>query len=361
MRNKTRLSLILSIVVLLIILPIISSAQVPRTINYQSYLTGSDSNPVNETVSITFSIYNVVSGSTSLWSQTQDVAVSQGIYSVVLGGGLTPNPITLPFDVPYWLGVQVGSDIEMTPRQPLTSVPYALNSDTADYSLDSARVGGLDSSALQNRVSGVCGAGFSIRQVNQDGSVVCEQDDGITSETDPTVNTLAKAILNCQDGENVQWNGSAWVCNTPGPACNTGDFMNCYASSRDTIGIGECKFGVRECTAQGSFGDCIDAVIPATEVCDLKDNNCDGNTDEGIAPVDDGNPCTNDECINGVINAPTINSGCDDGNPSTDGLCNGAGECKSFTSIICSNDYDCELQQPGSYCLFILSVGFCSF
>ena len=65
-----------------------------------------------------FTIYNVsTSGGTPLWTETHSVTVSQGVYSVILGEGSTPNPINLPFDTTYYLGVQVGADPEMTPRK----------------------------------------------------------------------------------------------------------------------------------------------------------------------------------------------------------------------------------------------------
>ncbi|MCM8798695.1 MAG: hypothetical protein NC821_04445 [Candidatus Omnitrophica bacterium] len=102
--------------------------QIPHKINYQGYLTDSGGNPVNGTVSILFSIYDVSSGGTALWSETQSVNVNQGIYSVNLGDN---NPVNLAFDKPYYLGVKVGSDSEMTPRIPLTSVGYAFRANTA--------------------------------------------------------------------------------------------------------------------------------------------------------------------------------------------------------------------------------------
>jgi hypothetical protein len=37
------------------------------------------------------------------------------------------SPLTLPFDVPYWLGVTVDSDPEMIERIELTAGAYALN------------------------------------------------------------------------------------------------------------------------------------------------------------------------------------------------------------------------------------------
>ena len=41
--------------------------------------------------------------------------------------------ISLPFGLPYYLGIKVGADPEMTPRIPLTSVGYAFRAKTADY------------------------------------------------------------------------------------------------------------------------------------------------------------------------------------------------------------------------------------
>ena len=87
------------ILFLAVILFIVFSAyaETPKTINYQGYLTDAGGNPVNGTRSIVFSIYNVNSGGTALWSETQSVAVNNGIYSVILG---SVTPINLPFATP---------------------------------------------------------------------------------------------------------------------------------------------------------------------------------------------------------------------------------------------------------------------
>lgn len=104
-------------------------ADVPKLINHQGYLTNSAGTPVNASVPIIFTIYNVPTGGTALWTETRTVIPSKGVFDVNLG---ETTPINLPFDVPYYLGIKVGTDAEMTPRQSLTSVSYAFRSDQAN-------------------------------------------------------------------------------------------------------------------------------------------------------------------------------------------------------------------------------------
>lgn len=125
--------LIVLIGVFLILLPCMGYTAIPQEINYQGYLTSAAGVPVNGTVAMVFRIYNVASGGTELWNEAHNVTVNQGVYNVILGASsLLPNPITLPFDQQYYLGVKVGTDPEMTPRIPLTSVGYAFRAQTVE-------------------------------------------------------------------------------------------------------------------------------------------------------------------------------------------------------------------------------------
>jgi hypothetical protein len=113
----------------LILLVSVSQSEIPRVINYQGMLLGSDEQPVPEGhYRITFSIYNEPGN--MLWSETHDnVFITGGIFQVMLG---TVNPLGIPFDQPYFFGIQVGNDPELSPRMLLTSAAYAIRAEDAD-------------------------------------------------------------------------------------------------------------------------------------------------------------------------------------------------------------------------------------
>ncbi len=104
-------------------------ASIPRLINYQGILLGSDEDPVAEgDYKITFKLYD---GSDNLlWTEVHNqVFVAEGFFHVILG---TVSPLGLPFDKPYFLGIQVGEDPELQPRMVLTSAAYAIRAEEAD-------------------------------------------------------------------------------------------------------------------------------------------------------------------------------------------------------------------------------------
>ena len=58
---------------------------------------------------------------------------------------------------------------------------------------------------------------------------------------------------------------------------------------------GICSFGIEVCNDSGNWINC-NAVLPQTETCNNKDNDCDGNTDEGFDVDKDGYSSCNGDC-----------------------------------------------------------------
>lgn len=99
----------------------VASATIPSTIALQGQLTDATGQPLDGSFAVTFRLYNVVTGGTSLWNETQTVTVEDGLFSTSLG---SVNPLTVSFDVPYWLELEVDGEL-LSPRQPLASGPYS--------------------------------------------------------------------------------------------------------------------------------------------------------------------------------------------------------------------------------------------
>ena len=75
--------------------------------------------------------------------------------------------------------------------------------------------------------------------------------------------------------------------------------------------VGECVAGNETCST-GAWGACMGSVGPSTEICDNKDNDCDGSVDDGIV-------CSNNTCSDTdggfVWNVQGIVSGTYNSNP----------------------------------------------
>lgn len=104
---------------------IAQNSQAPNTLNIQGVLNNVNSQPVpNGNYSITFRIYTSTLGDVPEWSETQNnIQVQSGIFNAILG---KINPLNLPFDRPYYLGIKLANEPEMEPRIELTSAPYSL-------------------------------------------------------------------------------------------------------------------------------------------------------------------------------------------------------------------------------------------
>lgn len=131
----------------------------------------------------------------------------------------------------------------------------------------------------------------------------------------------------------VSYNGATgWIsgyyarcstCGGPPPECTAGQTRPCYTGSNLTRSRGLCKDGVQSCIS-GRWGSCLGSILPTPERCDNKDNDCDGQTDEnnpgGGGSCNTGRP---GDCGKGTqvcLNGSLI---CQGATPSSPEVCDG--------------------------------------
>ncbi len=185
----------------ILLLPVASAlAAVPNLISYQGLLTDSSGSPLsNGPYLIQFQIYDAATAGNVLWANGyRQVQVTDGLFDYNLGDSVAlPNQL-FQNNSSLWLGVKVGTNPEMSPRTRLTSSGYALQalrSDSSgiavsvyDNSITSGKIADgavtsdkiadgtiasvdIDTSQVQQRVTGTAGAGQAIGAINSDGTV----------------------------------------------------------------------------------------------------------------------------------------------------------------------------------------------
>lgn len=112
--------------------PISVRAGYVKQFNFQGRLTNPDGTNVDDgTYNMTFRIYSAATGGSALWTEnhtgSHEVTVEDGVFNVNLG---ELNEIDLDFNSgAYYLGIEVNSDGEMTPRRRIGGVGYSLNTE----------------------------------------------------------------------------------------------------------------------------------------------------------------------------------------------------------------------------------------
>ncbi len=178
-------------------------------LHYQGKLVGLDDVAVNDTVSMTFKLYDCASGGSAIWGETHsDVVVTKGLFSVVLG---EISPLDLPFDTQYWLEISVNGAV-MVPRVKLAASPYAFRAVVAD-----SLTGGVPDESPENElITSVVWEPDSLshhtlriveHSVQWDVVIPVDEDD----LSDNVLGDLSDVdVSGVVSGQVLKWDGSAW-------------------------------------------------------------------------------------------------------------------------------------------------------
>lgn len=119
----------LFVIIGILCLTALTYAAIPRVINYQGKLTDKDDNPLTGNFLVTFRFYDAEKEGQPVWEEGHILSIKNGMFNVLMG---SVKPLEIDFNKDLWLGMEVASDGEMTPRIKLASSVYALNAKSID-------------------------------------------------------------------------------------------------------------------------------------------------------------------------------------------------------------------------------------
>ncbi len=199
----------------------------PQLLNYQGVLSDAFRTAVpDNTYSLTFRIYTAETGGLPLWEETNAIATLDGVFEATLG---LNTPLTIPFDEPYWLELELSGEPAMTPRIPFVSTPYAMNASNA---INARMANELAPTApdVVHTLNGLDGrlsiVGTGLTTITEAGSTI----------TVAVPNLLPE---NAVDGQTIRWNQGlgAWEAITP--IVNTTDRLNGTGSAASPLDIAQ--------------------------------------------------------------------------------------------------------------------------
>jgi hypothetical protein len=158
-------------------------AEIPSTISWQGVLTDENGNLLNGNYQITTKLYDSETASTALWSETQTIAIADGLANLTLGEDVSFD--TIHFNEPLWLEITIGSGTPLT-RIKFTAVPYAITAKNVE-----------DESITYDKLQNATGASGTLLKWN--GSEWTE-----AAETDPVFGASASSGIAGADITN--WN-----------------------------------------------------------------------------------------------------------------------------------------------------------
>ena len=219
-------------------------AAVPAALNYQGFLTNPTTGaPITTSagvpLTVTFNLWDALTAGNLIYTETQPVTVTNGVFSVQIG---SVTPLLLPFNVPYWLEVTVGTGgtaQTLTPRQPLASSATALRAAVAESLVAAPGTGANDTAlgngALHSNTTGFQNTASGVNALYSN-----------TTGNNNTASGLEALYANTTGSSNTAAGRQALVSNTIGSA-NTafGEYSlrgNTTANENVAVGAGALQF-----------------------------------------------------------------------------------------------------------------------
>ena len=213
-------------------------ANVPQTLTQQGRLLDSAGAPVDGVqLTFTFSLYTTAAAGTAIWTENQSITPDNGYFSAKLGDVTAfTSGIFDGSQGTLYLGIKIGSDAEMAPRQELTSVPFAM------LALKAISSTHADNADLATKATSATNA------------------DNATNASNATVANTVKTIVGNITSKSATLSGGTATLSCDTGQVITGGFCNPTGANAYVVATGTSVKGSYTCTCGGANCSGIAAV-----------------------------------------------------------------------------------------------------